>query len=512
MINYNNKVLQSIKKYKGDWFHKQFHAYPLTLGCIATGALQQCFKILPDFQKMGITFYTKEIADWYWRRDEQLVARKRVIKAQLKDINFICKINKHRHEAFLEFVKHWKNFIQLNLKDLTLTQIWQAYIKVTEPLYKQWGYGVVSEPFLGTNEDWFTDELKLELTAQFGQKWSDVINIIGLPNTLSFVNKEHLSLLRIAQKLVNYKDVIQLVKRKKIKNAFVEAKNKKDFYLLLKKHTEDFFWIEDNYCVWRRYNEFTFFKRATKLAFNNPSKILRVEEQRIKNQLSFKAKILNKLSLRAKKLVVLANTLSESSDERKTTSFRMARVWFSLAQEVARRSTLTEQDVLHMVDVELKDFLLHGNTNKKLLVERQKRCLLVHLPGGNLMYSGKSLHGLMPKDFERVDKSSKTFTGVCACLGMARGRVRVVIKYQQIAQVKKGEILVTNNTTPDYVPAMRKAAAIITEQGGITSHAALISRELGVPCIIGTRIATKVLKTGDLVEVDANSGIVRKLN
>ena len=85
----------------------------------------------------------------------------------------------------------------------------------------------------------------------------------------------------------------------------------------------------------------------------------------------------------------MANTLSESSDERKTTSFRMARVWFSLAQEVARRSTLTEQDVLHMVDVELKDFLLHGNTNKKLLVERQKRCLLVHLPGGNLMYSGR---------------------------------------------------------------------------------------------------------------------------
>ena len=56
------------------------------------------------------------------------------------------------------------------------------------------------------------------------------------------------------------------------------------------------------------------------------------------------------------KISCFGNTLSESSDERKTTSFRMARVWFSLAQDVARRSTLTEQDVLHMVDVELKDF------------------------------------------------------------------------------------------------------------------------------------------------------------
>ena len=66
-------------------------------------------------------------------------------------------------------------------------------------------------------------------------------------------------------------------------------------------------------------------------------------------------------------------------------------------------------------------------------------------------------------------------------------------------------------TTPDFVPAMKKAAAIVTEQGGITSHAAIVSRELGVPCVIGTKIATRVLKDGDLVEVDANKGIVRKV-
>ena len=74
-----------------------------------------------------------------------------------------------------------------------------------------------------------------------------------------------------------------------------------------------------------------------------------------------------------------------------------------------------------------------------------------------------------------------------------------------------GGILVTTMTRPDFLPLMRRAKAIITDEGGLTCHAAIISRELGIPCIIGTKIATKVLKDGDMVEVDANKGIVKKI-
>ena len=74
-----------------------------------------------------------------------------------------------------------------------------------------------------------------------------------------------------------------------------------------------------------------------------------------------------------------------------------------------------------------------------------------------------------------------------------------------------GEILVANQTTPDFVPIMKKAAAIVTEQGGITSHAAVVSRELKKPCVIGTKIATKAFQTGDKIKVDANEGIAQKL-
>ena len=99
--------------------------------------------------------------------------------------------------------------------------------------------------------------------------------------------------------------------------------------------------------------------------------------------------------------------------------------------------------------------------------------------------------------------------GNIGCKGKVTGRVVVVLIPAHNSKVEKGMILVAPETTPDFVPAMGRAAAFITDQGGVTSHAAIIAREMGKPCIIGTKIATQVLKDGDLVEVDADNGVVR---
>lgn len=100
--------------------------------------------------------------------------------------------------------------------------------------------------------------------------------------------------------------------------------------------------------------------------------------------------------------------------------------------------------------------------------------------------------------------------GTCASPGQVRGKVRIVTDpSKEGREFKKGEILVTSMTRPDMVPIMHKAAAVVTNEGGLTSHAAIISRELNIPCIVGTKIATKVIRDGDLVEVDAERGIVK---
>ncbi len=98
--------------------------------------------------------------------------------------------------------------------------------------------------------------------------------------------------------------------------------------------------------------------------------------------------------------------------------------------------------------------------------------------------------------------------GFGASPGVGSGVARVILDVKELYKLKNGEVLVTKMTTPDFVPAMKRASAIVTDEGGITCHAAIVSRELGVPCIVGTEKATKILKDGEMITVDAGSGVV----
>ncbi|MFH0713774.1 MAG: PEP-utilizing enzyme [Candidatus Micrarchaeota archaeon] len=102
--------------------------------------------------------------------------------------------------------------------------------------------------------------------------------------------------------------------------------------------------------------------------------------------------------------------------------------------------------------------------------------------------------------------------GQSACLGRVTGKVFIVENVSQLAAFPEGAVLVTGMTRPEFVPAMKKCIGIITDEGGITCHAAIVSRELNKPCIVGTQIATKRLKTGDVVELDAFHGLVKKVS
>ncbi|MBI5036222.1 hypothetical protein HZC09_02670 [Candidatus Micrarchaeota archaeon] len=101
--------------------------------------------------------------------------------------------------------------------------------------------------------------------------------------------------------------------------------------------------------------------------------------------------------------------------------------------------------------------------------------------------------------------------GHCACPGKVAGTVKILNTASEMGKVKKGDILITSQTNPNFLPAMERAAAFVTDAGGLTCHAAIVAREMRKPCIVGTRTATKTFKDGDVVEVDATHGIVRKI-
>ena len=121
------------------------------------------------------------------------------------------------------------------------------------------------------------------------------------------------------------------------------------------------------------------------------------------------------------------------------------------------------------------------------------------------------------KDFDQhfFHTNVQSIQGTVANRGKYIGQVKIVRtifsnnREEEIKKVKKGDILVAETTGPEMIAACQRAGAIITDEGGITSHAAIISRELGIPCIIGTKIASHVLKDGQRVEVDAEKGIIR---
>jgi pyruvate, water dikinase len=103
-----------------------------------------------------------------------------------------------------------------------------------------------------------------------------------------------------------------------------------------------------------------------------------------------------------------------------------------------------------------------------------------------------------------------TLTGAPASPGIASGPVKILLDASEIDKISPGEILIAPQTNPDYVPAMRKAAAIVTDKGGRTSHAAIVSRELGIPCVVGTEKATQIFRDGETVTVDGIEGKVYK--
>jgi len=98
--------------------------------------------------------------------------------------------------------------------------------------------------------------------------------------------------------------------------------------------------------------------------------------------------------------------------------------------------------------------------------------------------------------------------GIPASTGIVKGKVKIILNPSDNSKMKKGDILVTEMTNPLFVPAIQKAKAIVTDVGGMLSHAAIVSRELGIPCVVNTKKATKVLKDGQKIILNATEGKV----
>ena len=177
-----------------------------------------------------------------------------------------------------------------------------------------------------------------------------------------------------------------------------------------------------------------------------------------------------------------------------------------ILDEIARRKSVNREDLDWYFLVEICNLLDHGRKLDKKIIKKRKK---------NMIIIRKEFLSYDEIDTRYLTSGSRKFNkrikGTCASRGKHKGMVKIVTKSSDIKKFKNGDIMVALGTDFDLINIMQKAGAIITEEGGLLSHAAVISRELNIPCIINVKDATKTLKDGDIIEVDADKGFIKKV-
>ncbi len=170
-----------------------------------------------------------------------------------------------------------------------------------------------------------------------------------------------------------------------------------------------------------------------------------------------------------------------------------------LGMDYVQFVSLTYEEIIFMLEKRIE--MEHRLSNfSSTLIDGTYKCYAGAVPSADI-------------EDTSIRQSSETniIKGVAANRGKARGRAKIIMGKADLYKIEDGDIMITPLSTPDFVAAIEKCSAIVTDEGGITCHAAIVSRELNKPCITGTKFATKVFKDGDIVEVDADNGIVKKI-
>lgn len=216
-----------------------------------------------------------------------------------------------------------------------------------------------------------------------------------------------------------------------------------------------------------------------------------------------------------RKLVGQLRTFAYYKEARKESQYHINYGLDGWYQEVAKRLSSEPLYARYVLESEYEAMFVNGAallTNDELK-ERYRACAYFCLNGKDTLVVGDE--ALEFKKLYRKSGEAESLDGVLkgsvAYPGFVRGRAMIVNAAGDMEKFKDGDVLISVATNPVLVPAMNRAAAIVTDTGGVTCHAAIVSRELKIPCVVGTKIATKVIRDGDQVEVDANKGIVRRL-
>lgn len=343
----------------------------------------------------------------------------------------------------------------------------------------------------------------------------EVFSILTTPAEESLAQKEKKEMLGILSLILKDKQAHRLFRLEEA--AIIEAGLKKINKNLVKK-------IFSHYKKWR-WTPYTYIGPAYNLDYylsiwsslvrqgvkpaDEIKKLAAVRQGTIKQRQKLLGNL--KLSEKEKDIFNLAAQIVWLKAFRKDCLFYGMCVIDKILKELGRRQGLSLMQIKYITGQEMKNY---KNFSADELNERYKFSVMYVRKGKIKIFTGQEAKDFLNKQaFEKVTiKKTKELKGTPAYVGQAKGKVKIINVPEDMVKMESGDIMVSHTTYPSLVPAMKKAAAIITDDGGITCHAAIVARELKTPCVVGTKLASKVLKDGDLVEVDANKGVVKRIN
>ena len=381
-----------------------------------------------------------------------------------------------------------REFDQLDLKKLSDKDLYNKFKPFHDLNFRFWIVAHVPEA-----SNWGGEYLlEKKLKNLYKDKADEYLEILSAPIKFSFFQQEELDLLSLAS-----------------------IKKKEEFKKALKNHADNYCWLLNSYGG-NRILKPDYFADKLKELLKEKSASQRIKEIKstILNNKNRKKRLIKKLKLN-KGLILAAEQISESiwwQDLRKGYIWRMQHYWDKFLRETVRRTNWKFKELLWCRVCEVLDIARGKKFDKKEILKRKKGYVIY--TGGNKykdFTDKKHITALNNKFRASVTGDVREIKGLVVSKGKSiRGRAKIISNpFKEGNKMKKGDILVAGMTSPEFIIVMRKAKAIITDHGGMTCHAAIVSRELKIPCMVNTKIATKVLKNGDLVEVDTDKGVIK---
>ncbi len=474
-----------------EWYHQRFDGSPLFISTIAEAeVIQEERKPAGTEADLRVCYFDDGKADWYLDMGDVKRGADAIIEMAKKD----SETGQHLLDAWKEDEQAFEAFFNSefstsdldSLSDSELIDLWNRYWTLFQN--RTTSSAVIDHFALGTDEQ-ISQMLRKEVgKVEKESEFTHIFSVATAPVHLSFINQAEIDLLKIAagQSDMTLKEYAQ---------EYYWTKNN---YVLAQELTVEHF--EEEIQAWKESGK-DLEKEITAIQAT-PGKNLK-EKQELFSQYEFSPLLLT--------LLKISEDFTWWQDERKKATYLNIDMGVKLLEQISKRSGYPLEELKYTNSSELQTILESKTPSIQALRDRRIKSVFIWTRDGFWVQTGRhcdQVRDLMMESDSLDDVQD--VRGLSASTGKAIGPAKIVKSATEIDKVEEGDVMIAVMTRPDYVAAMKKAAAIITNEGGITCHAAIVSRELDIPCLIGTKIATEVFQDGDMVEVNTNHGWARK--